>query len=135
MSVGWYFGLDESEQLGLRLDSAGRALMRYAAEVTRQAILLVLLTAPGERVMRPDYGCRLRELAFAPNDDTTAGLAMHHVRRALSRWVPEAELLRVDADADPDDAGVLVVRVVYRHRPTGQTDEVSLDVPLRGDQL
>ncbi|WP_156252633.1 GPW/gp25 family protein [Pseudactinotalea terrae] len=134
MTVGWHFGLDDSEQLGLHLDRAGRAAMRQGAEVTRQAILLVLLTAPGERVMRPDYGCRLRELAFAPNDDTTAGLAMHHVRRALSRWVPEAELLSIDADADPDDAGVLVVQVVYRHRPTGQTDQVRLDVPLRGNQ-
>lgn len=134
MSVGWFFGLDESEPAGLLLDRAGRSTMRHGAEVTRQAILLVLLTAPGERVMRPEYGCRLRDLAFAPNDDTTAGLAMHHVRRALSRWVPEAELLRIDADTDPDDAGVLVVKVRYRHRPSGRTDELTLDVPLRGEQ-
>lgn len=134
MSAGWYLGLDESEPAGLHLDQAGRTAMRHGAEVTRQSILLVLLTAPGERIMRPDYGCRLRDLAFAPNDDTTAGLAMHHVRRALARWVPQAELLSIDADADPDDPGVLVVRVRYRHRPTGEVDEVAVDVPLRGAQ-
>src|SRR5262245_66442213 len=43
----------------------------------RQSILLLLSTAPGERVMRPDYGCDLRRLLFEPNDDTTAGLAIH----------------------------------------------------------
>ena len=41
----------------------------------RQAILLLFSTRPGERVMRPDYGCDIHRLVFSPNDDTTAGLA------------------------------------------------------------
>ena len=41
--------------------------------------------------MRPGYGCHLFRLAFAPNDDTTAGLAIHYVRQALERWEPRIE--------------------------------------------
>ena len=43
--------------------------------------------------MRPDYGCELHRLVFSPNDDTTAGLAIHYVRRALERWEPRVEVL------------------------------------------
>ena len=59
----------------------------------RQSLLLLLSTSPGERVMRPDYGCSLRRLVFAPNDDTTAGLAIHYVRQAVERWEPRVEIL------------------------------------------
>ena len=45
----------------------------------RQSIILLLTTTPGERVMRPDYGCPLHRLMFQPNDATTAGLAIHYV--------------------------------------------------------
>ena len=63
----------------------------------RQAILLLLSTRPGERVMRPTYGCDLHRLVFSPNDDTTAGLAIHYVRQALERWEPRIEVIRLDA--------------------------------------
>ena len=52
-------------------------------DAVRQAILLLLTTRPGERVMRRTYGSLLHRLVFAPNDDTTAGLAIHYVRQAL----------------------------------------------------
>ena len=58
------------------LDSArGRLAMVEGNAAVRQAIQMLLSTAPGERVMRPGYGCDLQRLVFAPNDDTTAGLA------------------------------------------------------------
>jgi hypothetical protein len=61
-----------------------RAVFEMVAEqaAVRQSILLLLTTVPGERVMRPDYGCDLQKLVFSPNDATTHGLAIHYVRRA-----------------------------------------------------
>ncbi|HEY7072424.1 MAG TPA: GPW/gp25 family protein, partial [Acidimicrobiales bacterium] len=74
----------------------------------RQAILLLLTSRPGERVMRPDYGSLLHRLVFAPNDATTAGLAIHYVRQALARWEPRIDVLDVDAGPDPERPEELV---------------------------
>jgi phage baseplate assembly protein W len=95
----------------------------------RQAILLLLSTRPGERVMRPDYGCDLHHLAFASNDETTAALAIYYVRRALDMWEPRVDVLELDATPDPEQ-GVLTIHLVYQVRITQQTDQVSFDVRL-----
>ena len=69
---------------GSALTAAGGLAMVHGDEAIRQAIMLLLVsTVPGERLMRPDYGSHLHRLLFAPNDQTTAGLAIHYVRQAL----------------------------------------------------
>src|SRR4051812_19488734 len=75
----------------------------------RQGMLLILQTACGERVMRPDFGCAIHALVFAPNDATTRGLAESAVREALLRWEPRIELLRVSASPGGDREELLVV--------------------------
>ena len=114
---------------GLQLTPAGRIEMIEDDEAIRQSILMLLATSPGERVMRPEYGCLLRRLVFSPNDDTTAGLAIHYVRSALDRWEPRIEVLRIDATADPEDGGRLDVMLDYRVRATQATQ--ALRVPIR----
>ena len=74
----------------------------------------MLGTAPGERLMRPTFGCNLNRLAFALNNTSTAGLAIFHVREALERWEPRIELLNVDAEPDPEAADTLSIRIDYR---------------------
>lgn len=96
----------------------------------RQAILLLLLTRPGERVMRPRYGCELYRLMFWPNDDTTAGLAIHYVRQAIARWEPRVDRVRVDARARPDDPSILEVTFEYRVRSTGEEDRLAIQLDL-----
>jgi hypothetical protein len=96
----------------------------------RQALLLLLLTRRGERVMRPDYGCDLHRMMFWPNDDTTAGLAIHYVRRAVEQWEPRVDHVRVDAGRDPDDPARLVVWLEYRVRATGEEDRVAVQLDL-----
>jgi len=88
---------DGASSGGLQVTPRGRIEMVEGDESIRQSLLLLLSTSPGERVMRPDYGCSLRHLVFGPNDDTTAGLAIHYVRRAVERWEPRVEVLTVDA--------------------------------------
>ena len=89
---GWYFAGLAAEApsdpgtrpgaaaVGLCLTAAGGAAMVAGDALIRQSLMLLLATVPGERVMRPDYGCPLDRLMFAPNDATTAGLAVRRHR-------------------------------------------------------
>jgi len=97
----------------------------------RQSLFLLLSTTPGERVMRPDYGCALRRFVFAPNDETTAGLAIHEVRRAIERNEPRVDVVTIDASPDPLDITRLVIDVTYRARATAVVGTISLPVELQ----
>lgn len=98
----------------------------------RQALLLLLLTRPGERVLRPTYGCELHKLLFWPNDDTTAGLAIHYVRQAIERWEPRVDRVRVDAQRNPETDSRLDITLAYRVRSTGDEDRLSVQLNLEG---
>jgi len=117
---------------GLRLSPDGRLATVSADASVRQAVLLLLSTRPGERVNRPDYGCHLFRLVFAPGDDTTAGLAIHYVASALRRWERRIDVLSLDATCAADDPALLEVRLRYRVRATQNDDEVAVAVPLAG---
>lgn len=134
---GWRFllpGLDAPEdEAGLVLAPTGAVAMVEDAAAVRQAVLLLLSTVPGERVMRPEYGCDLQRLTFSPNDDTTAGLAIHYVRRALERWEPRVEILRLDAERPPSDPGRLDVVLEYRLRATRERARVVQALELSGE--
>ena len=101
-----------------RLDHRGRiAVVGSAAEI-EQAIRIILDTVPGQRVMRPEFGCRLQEIVFAPNNSQTAGLAERYVREALGRWEPRIELESVEATSDEEDRARLLISVLYRIKAT-----------------
>ncbi|RPI66331.1 MAG: hypothetical protein EHM38_10275 [Geobacteraceae bacterium] len=122
---------DTGENLpGIRVSSTGGIEMIEEYGAVRQSILLLLTTSPGERVMRPDYGCDLHRLVFSPNDATTHGLAIFYVRRALQRWEPRIDILRLDADADKNDPGRMDIVLEYRIRKTAQRDNLIVSVPL-----
>lgn len=82
--------------------------------------------------MRPDYGCDLLSLAFAPNDETTAGLAIHYVRRAVERFEPRVRVLAVTADLPPEEPERLAIVLEYQPRLGGTPDRVTVEVPLDG---
>jgi phage baseplate assembly protein W len=79
-----------------------------------ESIRIILGTARGERVMRPDFGANLNRLSFSPNNTSTAGLAIFYVQEALAKWEPRIELLDVDAEQDGNDANTLLITVDYR---------------------
>lgn len=136
---GWRFAypvLDVPEaEAGLQLSARGAIATVAGNAAVRQAILLLLSTRPGERVMRPDYGCDLYRLVFSPNDDTTAGLAIHYVRRALDRWEPRIDVLQLDASRDPASPERLNILLVYRVRATQSLDRLELSLRLSGGNL
>lgn len=106
LGVGWRFPVGT--------DEASRIALSSFEDSVRESILLILRTARGERVMRPDFGCDIHALLFAKNDMTTAGLAAFHVERALSRWEPRIELVRVEAAPDQAVGNRLLVQIQYR---------------------
>jgi phage baseplate assembly protein W len=121
---------------GLALAPTGGLATVDGDEAVRQAIVLLLSTRAGERVMRPGYGSLLHRLVFAPNDATTAGLAIHYVRQALERWEPRVEVLDVDAGADPARPEQLVVELRYRVRASQTATTLTVPVALvpEGDE-
>ncbi|WP_152363091.1 GPW/gp25 family protein [Microlunatus speluncae] len=125
VGVGW-----DSDATGLTLTATGGVSMIDGDESIRQAILLLLCTTPGERLMRPQYGSHLHRLMFAPNDRTNAGLAMHYVQQAIERWEPRVEIVELDAEANPELASRLDIRLIYRVRASLATAEINFPLDL-----
>lgn len=118
--------------VGLALSPRGSIAMIDGRDSVRQAIMILLTTVPGERVMRPDYGCYLHRLVFSPNDETTAGLAIHYVRQALDLWEPRIEVLRLDAEQNADSPEQLMISLEYRVQATQQIDTTTFSFSLSG---
>lgn len=97
-------------------------------EELRQAIRLILGTAYGERPMRPEFGCGIHDLVFAPANATTAGLAAYEVRRSLTRWEPRVDVDSVDVSFDEADTSRMYVSVTYKLK--GSNDPRNLVFPF-----
>src|SRR6187551_552276 len=105
----------------------GIALARDEQDID-QAIQLILATAPGERPMRPEFGCGVHDYVFAPADENTAGRIAFEVRRALDRWEPRIDVTDVVVGFDDEDTGVLYIDVRYAIR--GTNDPRNLVFPF-----
>jgi len=82
------------------------------------SIELILMTAPGERLMRPLFGCRIWELLFEPISAQLIGQIEAAVREALARWEPRIDVLSVAPEADDGDAALVRIRIEYEIRAT-----------------
>jgi phage baseplate assembly protein W len=92
----------------------------YEADI-RQSILIILETAPGERAMRPGFGCGIHEMVFAAIDSTTLQRVRSLVDEALRRYEARIEVLGVEVDeASAATDGRLMVEIEYRVRKTNQ---------------
>jgi len=87
----------------------------------RQSILIILETAPGERVMRPDFGCGIHELVFTSVDTTAIQLIRSAVEGALRRYEARIDVLSVSVDDSGITEGELLIEIEYRVRRTNQT--------------
>lgn len=97
-------------------DQNGRMPFMGGAEKIRQSIWLILSTAPGERVMLPEFGCGIHDLVFAANTDALQGEVQNSVRAALIRWEPRIDLLNVRVESPPELPNQLIIRIDYRVR-------------------
>ena len=105
---GWAFPVGQAAD--------GEVALVADAEDVRQAILLILETEPGERLMRPDFGCGLRGLVFEPVSVRTLGAVRRRVEDGLTAWEPRIDVQQVTVARDPDDRARLNVEIAYRIR-------------------
>jgi phage baseplate assembly protein W len=107
--------------------TGGIALVRREREI-EEAMRLILATAPGERPMRPEFGCGIHDFVFASADGATAGQIAYEVRMALGRWEPRIDLEQVAVSFDTDVDGLLYVDIHYTIR--GGNDPRNLVFPF-----
>ena len=97
-------------------DTAGGLRTAHGEDAVRQSIWAILSTAPGERVMRPDYGCGIHDLVFDVLDAATAGTVTRVVREALAAHEPRIAVLDVYVAPDPSEPGLLLIEINYELR-------------------
>ena len=119
--------------------TGGIALVVREREI-EQAIRLILETSPGERPMRPEFGCRVSDYVFAPANASTAGMLSYEVRRALDRWEPRIEVVEVGVSFDAVDSGTLYIDVRYVIKATNDVRNlvfpfyvIPADSPIQTD--
>ncbi|MCM3661586.1 GPW/gp25 family protein [Georgenia satyanarayanai] len=120
IGTGWAFPL--------RTDATGRIALVAGEREIEESIRLILATSPGERPMRPEFGCSVHDYVFAPADAATAGDIAYSVRVALERWEPRIELAAVVVRFDAIDEGVLYIDIAYTLR--GTNDPRNLVFPF-----
>ena len=97
-------------------DREGRIRFVEGEDAIEEAIQILLGTSPGERVMRPEFGCGIWELVMEPNTSQLHGRVQARVREALVRWEPRIDVLDVRVDAPPEQKHLLLIRLDYRVR-------------------
>ncbi len=113
LGKGWKYPVE--------VDRAGGIALSEQDESIRQSIHIILGTAPGERVMRPTFGCSIHDLVYAPNNLNTASLAAHFAIEALTKWEPRIEDVEASADPNRDDANRLDINIRYKVRATNSS--------------
>jgi uncharacterized protein len=117
---GWGFPLKVGGHGGLILSTQNTDI--------EQSIYIILSTAKGERRMRPNFGCGIHSMVFAPNSSGTWSLIGHYVREALGYWEPRIEVADVDVRPDINDTSRLIIQIKYKVKATN--DERNLVYPF-----
>jgi phage baseplate assembly protein W len=126
--------MDNREFLGrglafpLQVNPRGEIALVSGERDIEQAIRIILETAPGERVMRPGFGCHIHELLFAPRDAATEALLIEYVEQALGRWEPRIDVREVKITPDPRNDGAVFIEISYEIKSTH--DERSIVYPF-----
>jgi hypothetical protein len=120
LGTGWHFPAGVDGRGGLALSRAEKDI--------EESIHIILGTAKGERRMRPEFGCGIHDLIFAPNNATTWGLVRQYVEEALGWWEPRIEIIGVKVQADAKDTCRLLIDIQYLVKAT--SDARSLVYPF-----
>lgn len=115
-----------------RVDADGRLAWSTGEANIRESIHLILLTEPGERLMREEFGCGLRRYLFEPNTVTTRALIRESIARAIARWEPRVIVDDVVVAADETDPRLIAVTILFRLIATQAPGRVGLALRLEG---
>lgn len=112
----------------MRIDQSGSIATLTGGDGIDSSLRMVLMTAPGERLMRPLFGCKIWDLLFEPINANTIGLMGEAVREAIGRWEPRVTLLDVKVVPDPHSDGQVHINIEYAVRSTN--DKRNLVYPF-----
>ncbi|MFK7802797.1 MAG: GPW/gp25 family protein [Anaerolineae bacterium] len=112
----------------LHFDQTGGLSLTGDRTELEQSIMIILGTSPGERVMRPKFGCRLQEVLFMQNNQQTASIATYMVEDALAMWEPRIMVTQVTAKPNPNDGACMLIEIEYEVKATN--DRRSLVYPF-----
>lgn len=114
------------------VDGDGRLDWAEGNKSLRECMLNILLTRPGERLMRPEFGAGLRDFIHYPNNETTRALIADATRRALERWEPRVRIEDVRVLADPERPSLAQLSIHYRIRYDGSRERLDFSLNLGG---
>ncbi|HXU86146.1 MAG TPA: GPW/gp25 family protein [Verrucomicrobiae bacterium] len=111
-----------------RIGAGGRLVWSSDEDNIRESIRVILLTEPGERLMREDFGCALRTFLFEPNTPTTRALIRDRIERAIARWERRVRVDDVRVEADPADDRLIQIAIEFRQVATGSAGRLGLSL-------
>lgn len=121
MSAGWGFPFKISKD-------NGRVETSQERENIRQSVKIILMTEPGERMVRPEFGTRLHQFLFENMDSRTEEMICREVRQSLRRWEKRIQVTKVETDIKNGKQGELHIAVTYRVLNGGEGDRVEIEV-------
>ena len=113
-----------------RIDGDGRLLRSADADNVREAIQVILLTEPGERVRLPEFGAGLGRFLFEPNIPATHIAIARRITQSLMRWEPRIRVAQVEVNADPTDPQAALATITYRLVSTAQQATLNIGIPV-----
>jgi uncharacterized protein len=108
----------------LRTDAHGQILLVTGSDDIDQSIRIIIGTTPGERVMRPTFGCRANELLFEPRSAGTISILQDYIFEALRIWEPRIDVLHVSISSEDSQTGILMAEIEYQIKATHDTRSI-----------
>ena len=102
----------------MRVNPTGGLALASGDDEIAESIRLILGTSPGERPMRPDFGCPIHDHVFAPADASIIGMIGFEVRNSLTMWEPRIDVLDVTVSQDESRPSLLYIDITYEIRDT-----------------
>ena len=118
----------------LRTDARGQIVLVTGSEDIDQSIRIIISTTPGERVMRPTFGCRAHELLFEPRTAGTISMLQDYVYEALRMWEPRIEVLNVTVSSEDGQTGILLAEIRYQIKSTHDTRSIVYPFYIADEQ-
>jgi phage baseplate assembly protein W len=115
-----------------RVGADGRLTWSIDEDNVRESIRLILLTEPGERLLREEFGCGLRRFLFEPNTVTTRQLIRDRIAQAIGRWEPRVAVEAVEVEPDAENSRLVSVTILFRLVATQALGRMSLALQLEG---
>lgn len=100
----------------INVDVSGAVAYSIYEKSIEESIRIILSTTPGERLMRPDFGCSINEIVFSPNSPRTISLAVRYIEEAIVKWEPRVILKEVTGERDPHNPVKVNIHIEYEIR-------------------